>query len=929
MFTPILNIYNPKDYRSHAILKYFSEGLSENENILFVEEILKRGSWLLPTEISRISNSSELKHKTETYFYQIFDKWVSNRIQYSNSISPRTKNPYITIDLHFEFREALLSIKNLGFTSDALYILEKLVLNSNPIYLEKFLNSAFWVIIEEYEEKDIELFLNYFFNIYISQRYANLNDFLYNSLNKLAFSHKIYYLSNEFLSLLNELSKAIEETQDTSNYKQLISILLIDLIRNKKLELADSKYEPLIKATLNSLEKGNYDNLDFLLFLKRFKYSFTEFNVTLESEELFGKMNDWLININKRNNEEKRSLLHHLLNSSNQYFELLLFYQELTTEENAQAYITRFVNLIDKSRIAFSSILWYDEFLNFTPISGEIQFLNGPGFEIKIDDQLFNKKILDNNLQTLINDDFVLHFGFGFLHHMSLTGYPKTKLYFRNFARSKQARIEINPKDREQMEEINKFYISKLNYSASNKKNVLILSPFKESIHKIVTKYELKAFFHSVELYLIETANNYLKIQSPFPKKSNSFKLIVSPININEYKLNLSEENFWRILKDLRPILYQTIYLNHRVMEVAVKKISYAYVNNQTVNGLIKSRSKGGMIVEVFGVEAFLPGSQIDTKVVTDYDSYLGKKMEFKIVKINKEINNFVVSHKAVSSLNQEILKQSFLNNIEVGQVIEGNVKNIVGYGVFVDINGVVGMIHKSDLSWDTTIIPEKFVEMGQKLKVIVLDFDSNKERITLGLKQLSVDPWTKLGSKIKVGDKIKSEVVEVVEFGAFVEIIPGVKGLVHISEMNWNKNLKNAKDLLKKGDVVEAIILSLNIEDKKISLGMKQLINSPKVMLNDSSIFAENSLLIGTIVNLLENGAIIKLTNGPKAFCPKRHLIKSDGSEFKINDVLNIKILECNWRKKRIIVSHVGTYTSVSNIKKGQTIENKRWKQL
>jgi len=331
------------------------------------------------------------------------------------------------------------------------------------------------------------------------------------------------------------------------------------------------------------------------------------------------------------------------------------------------------------------------------------------------------------------------------------------------------------------------------------------------------------------------------------------------------------------------------------------------------------------MMVEIFGVEAFLPGSQIDIKSIIDYDSYVGKTMEFKIVKINKDFNNFVVSHKAISEFDYEILKQDFLAKLEVGQILEGSVKNIVSYGVFVDINGVVGMIHKSDLSWDIVVNPEEVVEKNQKIKVIVIDFDSNKERIALGLKQLSADPWTKLDTQIRVGSKIKGEVVEIVDYGAFIEIIPGVRGLIHISEMSWNENLKNAIGLLKMGDIVEAIILSINREDKKISMGMKQLINNPNIRIKNNSIFTENSFHKGKIVSLKENGAIILLTNGPQAFCPKRHLIKADGSIIKINEVLDLKILECNLRTKRIIVSHACTYSSASNILKKQPFEKKR----
>ena len=565
-------------------------------------------------------------------------------------------------------------------------------------------------------------------------------------MNGLAFSHKIYSLSDDFLKLLNKLSEAIKENLDIRNYKSLISILLIELIQNRKLDLTNSRHKTLIKESIDSLKKGDYENLDFLVFLKRFNYSFIDFNVNNEIESLFEKLNKTILSLSKKTNDEKQLYLQHFLHTYDKYFELLLFYQELSSEKQAKEYFIRFIKIIDELRTCFSSILWFDEFSNFTLIKGEISSVTKAGLEVKIDEENFNRNILAKNLEVKLSKDFVSHFGYGFLHISTMVSFPKARALFNTIEQklsiSKQLKIEISPTQKEQIEEINKFYISKLNYSASNRKNVLALTPFRDSINKIVTKYELKAFFSSVELFLIEKANSYLSIPSPFiSKKYNWFKLIIPQNYIEKYKVRFSEEAFWHILKDFRPFLYETIYLRHHETQESIKKITIAFNNNEIVKGFIKSRVKGGMTVDLFGVEAFLPGSQIDIKPILNYDDYVGKTLEFKIVKINQEFTNFIVSHKALLELEFETQKQDVIPKFEIGQILVGTVKNIVAWGVFVELDGIDGMIHKSDLSWDLVVNPEDFVKKNDVIKVIVLDFDIYKKRVALGLKQLSPHP--------------------------------------------------------------------------------------------------------------------------------------------------------------------------------------------
>ena len=257
-------------------------------------------------------------------------------------------------------------------------------------------------------------------------------------------------------------------------------------------------------------------------------------------------------------------------------------------------------------------------------------------------------------------------------------------------------------------------------------------------------------------------------------------------------------------------------------------RVNEALEKDEIIKGFIKCRTKGGMIVDVFGIEAFLPGSQIDVKPIRDYDVFVGKTMEFKIVKINQEFKNVVVSHKALIEAELEQQKKDIISKLEKGQVLEGTVKNITSYGVFIDLGGVDGLIHITDLSWGRVSHPEEIVTLDEKINVVILDFDDEKKRIALGLKQLTPHPWDALDANLKVGDKVKGKVVVMADYGAFIEIAPGVEGLIHVSEMSWTQHLRSAQDFMKVGDEIEAVILTLDRDERKMSLGIKQLKSDP-----------------------------------------------------------------------------------------------------
>ena len=438
------------------------------------------------------------------------------------------------------------------------------------------------------------------------------------------------------------------------------------------------------------------------------------------------------------------------------------------------------------------------------------------------------------------------------------------------------------------------------------------------------------------------------------------------------------------------------LILSHRKarMSRSWERVNQALENDEIIKGYIKCRTKGGMIVDVFGIEAFLPGSQIDVKPIRDYDIFVGKTMEFKVVKINQEFKNVVVSHKALIEAELEQQKKDIISKLERGQVLKGVVKNITTYGVFIDLGGVDGLIHITDLSWGRVSHPEEVVKLDQELDVVILDFDDERKRIALGLKQLQPHPWDALDADLKVGDKVKGKVVVMADYGAFVEIAPGVEGLIHVSEMSWSQHLRSAQDFMKVGDEVEAVILTLDREERKMSLGIKQLKNDPwenieekypvgsrhtarvrnftnfgvfveieegvdgLIHISDLSwtkkikhpseftqvgndievevlaidkdnrrlslghkqleenpwdvfetIFTVGSIHEGTIIEMLEKGAVVALPYGVEGFATPKHLTKEDGTTAKVDEKLNFKVIEFNKDAKRIILSHSRTF--------------------
>ena len=439
---------------------------------------------------------------------------------------------------------------------------------------------------------------------------------------------------------------------------------------------------------------------------------------------------------------------------------------------------------------------------------------------------------------------------------------------------------------------------------------------YEEGIDQVDEK-QIKEFEKLVEENFVETLTNNVVEGTVIHMTDREAIIDINAksegvISLNEFRYNpaLKVGDKVEVLIDIREDATGQLILSHRKARVikAWERVNDAHDSGEIVNGFVKCRTKGGMIVDVFGIEAFLPGSQIDVKPIRDYDQYVNKTMEFKVVKINHEFKNVVVSHKALIEADIELQKKEIIKQLEKGQILEGVVKNITSYGVFMDLGGVDGLIHITDLSWSRINHPNEIVELDQQLKVVILDFDEDKSRIQLGLKQLSKHPWEALADDLKVGDNVKGRVVVIADYGAFVEISEGVEGLVHVSEMSWSTHLRSAQDFFNVGDQIEAKILTFDREERKMSLGVKQLTPDPWTDITKK--YPIQSKHTGIVRNFTNFGVFVELEEGVDGLIYISDLswtkkIKHPREFCKTGEKIEVLVLELDVDNRKLSLGH------------------------
>jgi len=442
---------------------------------------------------------------------------------------------------------------------------------------------------------------------------------------------------------------------------------------------------------------------------------------------------------------------------------------------------------------------------------------------------------------------------------------------------------------------------------------------YKEGIDELDEK-QIKEFEKLVEKNFVDTSDDNIILGEVIHMTEKDVIIDINAksegvISKNEFRYNpdLKLGDKVEVIVDTREDKSGQLVLSHRKARVikAWDRVNAAHDSGEIVQGFVKCRTKGGMIVDVFGIEAFLPGSQIDVKPIRDYDQYTNKNMEFKVVKINHEFKNVVVSHKALIEADIEEQKKGIISQLEKGQVLEGTVKNMTSYGVFIDLGGVDGLIHITDLSWSRINHPSEILELDQTIKVVILDFDDDKSKIQLGLKQLTDHPWDKLGDDVKEGSKIKGKVVVIADYGAFVEVDEGIEGLVHVSEMSWSTHLRSAQDFVSVGDEIEAILLTLDRDSRKMSLGIKQLTQDPWTDITKK--FPIGSKHIGSVRNFTNFGVFIELEEGIDGLIYISDLswtkkIKHPSEFLALNDKIEVVILDLDVDGRKLSLGHKQT---------------------
>ena len=442
---------------------------------------------------------------------------------------------------------------------------------------------------------------------------------------------------------------------------------------------------------------------------------------------------------------------------------------------------------------------------------------------------------------------------------------------------------------------------------------------YKEGIDELDEK-QIKEFEKLVEKNFVDTSDDNIILGEVIHMTEKDIIIDINAksegvISKNEFRYNpdLKLGDKVEVIVDTREDKSGQLVLSHRKARVikAWDRVNAAHDSGEVVQGFVKCRTKGGMIVDVFGIEAFLPGSQIDVKPIRDYDQYTNKNMDFKVVKINHEFKNVVVSHKALIEADIEEQKKGIIGQLEKGQVLEGTVKNMTSYGVFIDLGGVDGLIHITDLSWSRINHPSEILELDQSIKVVILDFDDDKSKIQLGLKQLTDHPWDKLGDDVKEGSKIKGKVVVIADYGAFVEVDEGIEGLVHVSEMSWSTHLRSAQDFVSVGDEIEAVVLTLDRESRKMSLGIKQLTQDPWTDITKK--FPIGSKHTGSVRNFTNFGVFIELEEGIDGLIYISDLswtkkIKHPSEFLALNDKIEVVILDLDVEGRKLSLGHKQT---------------------
>jgi ribosomal protein S1 len=889
MFDSLLKKHDPISVDSFGILKFFSEDLNEEELIELIKHLESYEAILLISELSGTSTSQKAKHVATNIIETSLENWIKNEVSFSNSI--KGGDPRLINRKSQEFNNYINTLNNIGLSAKIKELLSFFILNTHIELLSKYLEKSFFSLFSNSSKTTIENFGFFLLSeLKLKPNSNHLRRSYHHYINILAFSKYIFEIEQPLIEEIKLIKNIILKSLQNNKY-DLKSLLLSEIIIHKELNLKFFEHDNLINNWLNTSLEENYKNLDLLKFLVRFKYDFKGYDFFSKLKEILKNLEFKEVAINGKK-QFKINYQNSILNNSNLICDYIIFHIENLRKGELISGIIEVKNMFEAIKKEFSDLIGFGYLNNFQKISGEKHRL--------ITDRFSSKK-LTTGVSVKISQPSIVGKSLEFINDLK-QDFPDCPLKKRQvdygFLQIDNRKKSVVKSTANKVDltapRIEYYQIMSANYSPFNNGSVFRIRLYDDELHHFTHHLGIENLFGKFDLWILDQACKLCNIKLydfGIPLKNIAYHFRYdynqSLQHIQNYELfkKTCEKQFQKI--------HENIFLKSENDIKSFSKIRDLYTNEKHGNGRIINRVFGGYNVECEGITGFLPGSLLELSHFDfshDSKNIIGSEISFKIISINNSHRTFILSHKAVVELEKEKEINEVFNILEKGLVLEGRVKDILDYGVFVDLNGADGLIHISDLSWGRINHPKEIVSISQKLNVVVLDFDKdNKKKIALGLKQLIQHPWDTVNT-LKPGIIVKGKVVFIENTHALIEIVHGVEGLIHISEMFWGQNMRSAYEFLKIGDIVEAVILTINRDMQKITLSIKQLKQDPwgDIFLK----FQIGSKYIGKVKKLTNFGIFLELETGVDGLIHKSEFTKNNiqPKDFcEIGDSINI----------------------------------------
>ncbi len=909
MFEKLFKHHNPSQQNSHGIIKFYAERLDELTLKELITELFNANEFTLASEISKLSYYENLIAFTQELLLVKIKDFLHNELIFHSKIPQNNYTIKLTVRKQFEFVSYFSSIFQLGFSYKFKKLISDFILNGHKILTIKIFDAILKSTLKHISYNLNEKIGLYLFGIQTKNdiEFEKVNAIINIYFKENVISGIIFNLSVEFTSILKLKKNELFEINNHNIYS-FENYFLIEISLNKNLDLNTDVYINFINTWLLKFENKIFHQIDLLNFLAKFNYQFHNFNFLAKIQALEKKLDDLCeqcespeqINIQKLN--FAKYLVEHHRNICN----YLIFHLEKLEKKDLITELINITLLIKRIKSKLNILIGFEDFNEFNIIQGvkrrkknfKIGYQNKDSYLIEILNRDYKEKSVD-----IIN--YLDKKGYDLENRITLKnieyGFSKKVSFSNESNKNLPVKVDLsNPN-------LELFYIEDINYNINNSGQMFTLSIDAKGIYSRIKSISLSRFFGKVEFWILKQ----ILLQCRYSIFSDDFLYKIEVFYgykpSNNIHLDLNNNDVYQFIKSNYPIFYGIIQSCRKKTE-SWNSIISAYNKNQICKGRVIRQSNQGVIVDVFGIETFLAGNQIETHKIIGYDDYLDKEIDFKIIYLNENTLNIKISRRVIYESRFKEEKKQIYSNLEKGLVLVGSVKNITSYGIFIDLGGVDGLIHITDLSWGRITHPDEVLTLNQQVNVVILDFDVEKDRIALGLKQLQPHPWDCLDSNIKVGDTINGKVVVINKYGAFIEIKAGIEGLIHVSEMSWSQYMRAAQDFLKIGDSVKAVVLTIDPDERKMSLSIKQLMPDPW---ND----IENKYTVrkryhSKVRNFTSFGVFVELEEGIDGLIHISDLswqkkIKHPSEFCKVGDTIDVLVLEIDRDNRRISLGH------------------------